>query len=268
LDVSKVTKRESFKGLEIELRRHSGARVLRVVHPGRQAIEEHRHDWAYIGLYTLGSYREIYEDGEALMRGPSVALHPADRPHADEVGDAGLETLAIEFDPAWLRARGYEAAIDRSRIWTGGSVALATRRFARTISRSDTTESDLAAATFGFLKFALAAQPVAQPSWLRRVDDGLTAPRASTVTIARTLDLHPAWLARAYRAATGEGIHETLRRKRVERACALLRRSDAPLADVAQAAGFCDQSHMNRVFHAVIGRTPQQVRRESLVATP
>jgi len=80
--------------------------------------------------------------------------------------------------------------------------------------------------------------------------------------IARRLDLHPAWLARAYRHATGEGLHETVRRRRVEQACILLRRSDRPLAEIALAAGFCDQSHMNRGFRATLGRTPAQVRAE------
>jgi transcriptional regulator GlxA family with amidase domain len=49
----------------------------------------------------------------------------------------------------------------------------------------------------------------------------------------------------------------------VERAALMLRGSDAPLAQVALECGFCDQSHMNRVFGAVLGRTPLEVRREA-----
>ena len=60
----------------------------------------------------------------------------------------------------------------------------------------------------------------------------------------------------------GEGVGETRRRRRVETASALLRNTRLPLAEVALAAGFCDQSHMNRCFAAVLGRTPLQVRRE------
>ena len=62
--------------------------------------------------------------------------------------------------------------------------------------------------------------------------------------------------------ATGEGLHETLRRKRLERAALLLRNTDAPPADIALATGFCDQSHMIRGFRAVLGRTPLEVRAE------
>jgi AraC family transcriptional regulator len=86
----------------------------------------------------------------------------------------------------------------------------------------------------------------------------------STLDLARRLDLHPAWLARAYRHFSGEGLAETARRHRVEQASALLRRTDLPLADIAHSAGFCDQSHMNRCFAAVLGRTPARVRTERL----
>ena len=66
-----------------------------------------------------------------------------------------------------------------------------------------------------------------------------------------------------YRAARGEGMHQPLRRRRVEDAVRLIRSSGAGLADVAVDAGFCDQSHMNRAFQAVLGRTPGEVRAEA-----
>ena len=72
----------------------------------------------------------------------------------------------------------------------------------------------------------------------------------------------------AYRAWRGEGLAETARRLRVERAALLLRGSDAPLADIALAAGFCDQSHMNRAFRAVLDRTPLDVRLETALLQP
>ncbi len=58
----------------------------------------------------------------------------------------------------------------------------------------------------------------------------------------------------------GEGLTETARRRRVERALAAVRHSALPLAQVAVEAGFCDQSHMNRCFQAVLGMTPNRVR--------
>jgi len=80
--------------------------------------------------------------------------------------------------------------------------------------------------------------------------------------IARQLGVHPVWLARAYRRVVGEGMQDTMRRKRVERALMLLRDSDWPPAQIAAEVGFCDQSHMIRCFHAVLGRTPGKAQQQ------
>lgn len=79
-------------------------------------------------------------------------------------------------------------------------------------------------------------------------------------SVARRLNLHPAWLARAYLHAAGESIQATSRRHKVERALALIRSTSLSLAQIAADVGFCDQSHMIRCFHAVIGRAPSAVR--------
>jgi AraC family transcriptional regulator len=265
LDESKVSEDPRFKGLEIEIQRHPGARVLRVVHPGEQVIGEHQHDWAYIGLYTAGRYLERYDGGEADMSGPCAVLHPAGRPHADTVHEDGLETLTIEFDPAWLRLHGFTGRLDRSRVWSGGAIGRAARGLAALLASPRAGEAALARATAQFLDQALAHEPKEAPRWIpdarRLVSDGL----ASTADLARHLDLHPAYVAQAYRHAAGEGVGDTLRRRRVEAASALLRRTQLALAEVAIAAGFCDQSHMNRCFSAVLGRTPLRVRQERLL---
>jgi AraC family transcriptional regulator len=256
----------NFHGLEIELHRYPGVRVLRVVHPHQQSIGEHKHDWAYIGLHTLGAYRETFDGGEEEMAGPCAVLHPRGRPHADAIHEAGLETLTVEFDEDWLKLHGFDGRLDRSEAWAGGPAAIAGRQLARAVSSANAAERDIGRATTAFLRTALASETPQRPAWLDRLEVELTSPRPpSTTNLAKSADLHPAWLARAYRYAAGEGMHETVRRKRVERACTLLRQTEDGLPDIALAAGFCDQSHMNRNFRQVLGRTPLQVRGEQFV---
>jgi AraC family transcriptional regulator len=262
LDVSKVPPQSNFQGLELEIHRFPGVRVLRVVHPGPQRIGEHRHDWAYIGLHTLGRYRETFDGGEADMAGPSAVLHPPGRPHSDEVGDEGLETLTIEFDRAWLAAHGFDRPLDRSLLWQGGQVGQAARKLARVVT-GPCSEAAIGCATGAFLHIAHRAGQTPSLPWLGHVQ---AAGEASTHDLARSLDLNVHYLARAYRAAVGEGIHESARRRRVEKAAFMLRRTAMPLVDVALASGFCDQSHMNRCFRALLGRTPLAVRAEGRAA--
>ena len=252
-----------FHGMEIELHAFDGARALRVVHPDAQDIAEHRHDRAYIGIHAAGRYRERYDGGELVMDGPCAVLHPPGRPHADVVAEGGLETVTIEFDPSWLRLHGHEVALDRSIAWSGGPAALAARQLAAELRRPGATDAELAAATGRFLNLAMRSDAVAPPVWIEPIRAALRRRRPeSTIDLAKRLDLHPAWLARAYRHYYGEGIADTVRRFRVEHATTLLRRTDQPLAEIAAEAEFCDQSHMNRCFGQVLGRTPTRVRNE------
>ena len=51
-----------------------------------------------------------------------------------------------------------------------------------------------------------------------------------------------------------------VRHVRVEFARRELAVSEAPLGDIAAAAGFCDQSHFSRLFKRYIGLTPAEYR--------
>ena len=88
----------------------------------------------------------------------------------------------------------------------------------------------------------------------------MTLPRIGE--LAREVGRSPAWIGTAYRHVSGEGLQETAARFRVERAAQLLRESEQSLCDIAAEAGFCDQSHMNRTFRRLLGRSPTSVRED------
>jgi AraC family transcriptional regulator len=250
-----------FHSLESEVRTFSGARIVRIVDAAGSRTDEHSHDWPILSLHVVGTCRKVSEVGEALIAGPSAVLHGMGAPHANLVGAEGLEQLEIQFDPAWVGMSPRE--LRSMRWWTSGRVASASMALARMWRDASADEPAIAAATQRFLGLALARPDAARPDWLDRVDPLLDAEqRISAREIACRLGVHPVWLARAYRAAVGEGLHETARRRRVERALALLRDAAWPAAQVAAEAGFCDQSHMIRAFQAVLGRTPGEAQRQ------
>lgn len=270
MDDSKVRQAtgHGYTGAVIEHLRLPGAHVSRIMHPPRQRIEPHAHDWPVLTLYRIGGYREAGENGEAVFDGPSVVFQPSGAAHADEIGDAGLETLAMTFDPAWLAPEARTALPQRTYWRPGGVMAAASRRLAALWLAPGATDTNLRQATSQFLQrlFANAEAP-RRPAWAREAEVWLYD-ATPTADIAARLARHPAWLARAYRAWRGEGLSEALRRRRVERATLRLRESAAPLAEIAAECGFCDQSHMNRAFRAVLGRTPLDVRREAVLLRP
>jgi AraC family transcriptional regulator len=251
-----------FHGVELPVRGFGGARASRVMHAGNQKIDTHKHDWACLTIPLIGSGLETFEGGEARIEGPCAILHPAGSHHGDLIGPLGLETFSIQFDPEWL-GHGPGLKSGRSSAWVGGGVAAAARRLAAAWNDPERPEAALRDATAEFVRRASVPAPAAAPAWIERIREEASGIRnLSTDELARKAGLHPVWVARSYRRAMGEGLADARRRHRVAAAAQLLRRSDERLADVAAASGFCDQSHMNRNFLEVLGRTPLQVREE------
>ena len=65
---------------------------------------------------------------------------------------------------------------------------------------------------------------------------------------------------RRLRESVGLPGYAFVQRKRMERACAMLREPGRALKDIAAACGFTDQAHMTRSFRKAMGVTPGQYR--------
>jgi AraC family transcriptional regulator len=85
----------------------------------------------------------------------------------------------------------------------------------------------------------------------------------SIAQVAQACNLSRGYFIRAFRETTGMTPYQWLLSERINRARGLLRTSNAPLADIAIACGFADQSHFTRVFSTVVGTTPGHWRRNS-----
>jgi AraC-like DNA-binding protein len=80
--------------------------------------------------------------------------------------------------------------------------------------------------------------------------------------LAAACGCSPFHLARAFTAQFGLPPHAYLNNLRVNRAKRMIR-AGTPLADVAYAVGYCDQSHLNRRFKKIVGITPSQYAQRS-----
>jgi AraC family transcriptional regulator len=79
--------------------------------------------------------------------------------------------------------------------------------------------------------------------------------------IAAAVGVHPAHLAKMFRRHYRSTPGEFRRRIRLERSARDVAGSDRPLAEIALANGFFDQSHFTRAFKLHFGRTPSEHRR-------
>jgi AraC family transcriptional regulator len=78
--------------------------------------------------------------------------------------------------------------------------------------------------------------------------------------IAEIVGVHPAHLARTFRRCYGCTVGDYVRSLRLERARQELRVSDRPLAEIALALGYADQSHFATSFKQQTGMTPGTFR--------
>lgn len=242
------------------LRSFSGASVKRVIDRSQAQVPEHAHDWPVLSLFVIGSYLNETELGERFISSPSAVYYGAGAAHRNTIAAVGFEQIEIEFDPTWLGLR-LLPTVPVMR-WIGGRTGAEARRLIRTCE-GESSESRLRAALQRFLQNANLQPSHESADWVgaiaRRLGDDTTL---RINDLARELGRHPSWMGSAYRRATGEGMQETAARFRVERATCLLRETDQPYASIAFEAGFCDQSHMNRTFRRVLGRSPAVVRQD------
>jgi AraC family transcriptional regulator len=90
--------------------------------------------------------------------------------------------------------------------------------------------------------------------------DAQLAHNLSLADVARECELSVSQFARAFKRSTGMPPHRFLMQRRLERARELLLHTQQPLAAVASACGFADQSHFTKVFRRALGQSPGAFR--------
>ena len=79
--------------------------------------------------------------------------------------------------------------------------------------------------------------------------------------VARLVHLSPSYFSRLFKSETGQTFSEYLQAIRIEWAKHLLKNGDYSLTEIAEKAGFFDQSHFIKVFKQATGVTPGLYRR-------
>lgn len=84
--------------------------------------------------------------------------------------------------------------------------------------------------------------------------------------VARSVGMSLSSLHRLFRAATGRGPAEEIRRVRLHQAMRLVTQTHMPLAEVCAACGFSSMSYMSHAFSRAFGRPPGRMREEAISA--
>lgn len=256
-------------GRILRYRRAGGLLLAEVDYPSGLRVASHTHGHAQFVLVLRGAIEDTSSGRTRRCPASTLLFLPAGAPHAIEVGGAGATGLVVDMEPAWLsRATADASIIDAPADFHGGLLAhLAHRLHGEFRLRDEVSRLMIDSLTLGLIAEASqrhARADARPPQWLADARDLLRARFAGRVPLAelaRACGVHPSHLARSFRQHYGCTIGDYIRELRIEFVCRRMRLSNAPLADIAVAAGFADQSHLTRLFKRHLGLTPSEYRR-------
>jgi AraC family transcriptional regulator len=246
--------------------------LLESVYTSELCVPPHDHAAAFFDLVVRGTCAEVL-GGQTRTRGRStLAFHPAGEVHSSHWHGPEPRCFHIEIAAPLLdRVRQYAPTFDEPAHFPGGTPNLLAARLYDEFHRTDELSPLVIEGLTLELLAACARQagrlPERQPPrWLVTVLDLLHerfSERLTLAAIAESAGVHPAHLARVFRQFHGRTLGDYVRQLRVEYARRRLATSDTPLAEIALAAGFSDQSHFSNTFKRHLGESPAEFRKSA-----
>jgi AraC family transcriptional regulator len=242
--------------------------VNRLVHTQPRSLPSHAHQAGFVSLMLQGEYRETAGFSQFGYQPFSCIYHPPGMDHHDEIGQAGVTLLTLEFIPELFDGMDFAAVnlrpiIDISGRQPAWELMDLYQRISSNAANDLDIESRAVALAFSIVKFSVRAPRDLRS--LQRAREYIHAHFSENLTlarVARAAGVHPVYLGQIFRKQFGETLGEYLNRIRVRAAAGLLANSDVPLSSIAVDLGFYDQSHFTRVFRQVTGATPGTFRGE------
>lgn len=235
--------------------------------PGGVEVPPHAHARPIFNFVLSGGYTERWGRRSLELEPATLVFHPEGLVHSERFSSAGARCLTLEIDPAALRLEEGVARLEGNLALPRGRWNWVAARCRREMREPD----DLSATVIEGLLHVLvgeaartAREPGRRPprfaATAREVLRETVGSPPTIADLAEEVGVHPSHLTRTFRRHFDCTPGEYARRLRFERACRLLDESDRPLASVAQAAGYADQSHFTRDFRRRTGSTPGEHR--------
>jgi AraC family transcriptional regulator len=255
------------------LKKHeiNGCWVFEALYPPKLKQLRHTHLLATFSFVLSGSYLEEYGRQTSVRKSSTVIFHPPHESHAVSY-ESDVRILSVHFDfKRFAQLREHSIILDESSICRSETVAWLGRQIHREFRGMDSFSS---LSIEGLVLELLAESSRSRfgtdeksvPLYLLNVKDFLHDNFAESFLledVVKIAGVHPVHLSRIFRKKFGCTIGEYVRRLRVEFAARQILLSDAPLGEIAHAAGFFDHSHFNRTFKSFYGLTPNQYRQSS-----
>jgi AraC family transcriptional regulator len=267
MDAPRPQRHDGFFGETVRRGRIEGITVSDVRFPPAVQIPRHSHERPLFNFVLAGGYTEYWGRRALECRPRSLLFHPVGLPHAERFWEAGARCLVVEFDPEWLFRLGTRPEPSDHAMLEAGGWGWISGRIRHELYAGDDLSPFALEGLLHLLLIEAARRPArgrgGPPAFVERaraiLDEAWRGhPRLSAV--ATDVGVHPTHLARAFRRWYDCTPGEYVRRLRVDYACEALPDRSRTLAEIAQSAGFADQSHFTRTFRRLTGMTPGAYR--------
>ena len=246
----------------------NGLTVSELAFPPDYVQQQFEPELPYLALVLEGSLEKTFPHRGLQLNDGSALTMPAGARHAARFGPAGARIVIVRPRSA---ANPVPSCLTRLAELEGPRFSWLAWRLAAELCAPDSA-APLAAEGLALELLAAASRdPGARitrrvPPWLRDAEELLRSSPGECLrlgSLARAVGVHPAHLAREFRARHGVSVGEYGRRLRLSRAALQLAGTDRPVAEIASEAGFADQSHFTRLFRRHVGLTPARYRAET-----
>ena len=232
-----------------------------------EEVLPHTHHDAHFILVTGGRY--VSAAGRAPATGDTVLVYnPPGITHRDHFERGRGSFFAVSIKPGAAAAALAELSAPDEPFYLAAArqrgIAMRIAAACALGAESLSLEA-LALELLGSIDRRTQPQGTGAPAWLAAALELLHDCYREDLTIsqiAADVGVHSVYLARTFRRQFGCTPGQFARFRRLERSLALLMGTRLPLADVALASGFADQSHFTRVFTRLAGSSPKTWRKQ------
>ncbi len=237
--------------------------VSETTYPPGLSLSKHRHSTSCLHCVLAGEYDEETIGHRVSVRRGQSLFKPSGLLHWNRIGDLGSRALRIEFRPKTSEV--FDVSCPTSRVPSDNPMIYElARRILFEIRGSDPVApmavEGLCLEVLSLLvRDSLRAGSKGPNNRVSECAEFIRAKFCESFTlsdVSELLGVNRTQLARDFRRVYNCTMGDYLRQVRVGHVMEQLEATDRALAEIAQTAGFSDQSHCTRTFKRLVGVTP------------
>ncbi len=239
--------------------------------PPNAVLEPHTHERAIFAVMLAGSFSNRIAGREYDCTPSSYWTEPLGEKHSNRGGTSGARVFVVQPDPRGSDVFApFDVLLQSVQYGRQGTIALDSRRVLSEIGSADRLAPlAIDSLVLGVMITAARLTSTAKhhappPRWIQHAREYVHEHyrRGFRISdVATLVGVEPSRLAQVFRRHYGSSVGQYARAQRLSWALEQLDNSTAPIAKIAVAAGYCDQSHLTREVRRALGIGPAEYRR-------